>query len=154
MDINGKDFCWLTGGNYYSIDMKNNYWGTTDTNIINGANYDYNDDIKIGAKVDYSGFASLPYSSSCGIEGKVKGLADKDQLLTIFPNPASETVSLKINMSGEKTIKLMDAKGSILFTESTLLNDFSFSANAIDPGFYFIEVNQNETHVFKKLIIK
>jgi len=52
------NFRYNTGGSYEVIDATNNYWGTTDTSVIDSKIYDYYDDVSLG-KVLY-----LPISNS------------------------------------------------------------------------------------------
>jgi len=56
------------------LDLSNNYWGTTDTGLIDDWIWDGNDDPEVHAFVDYEPFAGQPIPTEQRTWGEVKNL--------------------------------------------------------------------------------
>ncbi len=62
LDIDGSN---NTPSSYISLDMNDNYWGSTDSATIAGYIYDYSDDITVFAKADVSTYLGQA-NTACG----------------------------------------------------------------------------------------
>ena len=83
-----------------------------------------------------------------------------EQLLTLAPNPATDftNVTLHIPSKAQVSLKVLDAKGSILQGRQygSLQGDFEMSVNTSHyaPGLYVVELEVNGQRIQKKLIIR
>lgn len=80
----------------------------------------------------------------------------KQDIFSLFPNPADSFITLEFNQSSENTtITIFDISGrlvkSINNTES--LSSQNIDVSQLSSGTYFVKVNQDESQTVKKLII-
>nr|NQU90403.1 T9SS type A sorting domain-containing protein [Bacteroidota bacterium] len=75
--------------------------------------------------------------------------------LEIYPNPASEEITIKLNNSytGVVGVKIIDSKGQVLveknFTNKTNLNVSTFSG-----GVYYVKINNEHLNEVRKIVIR
>jgi len=76
----GDDAWWIRTSTYYplpephTIDLGNNYWGTTDTDLLDQWIYDGNDDEDVDVYIDYLPLADGPVRTESVTWGAVKSL--------------------------------------------------------------------------------
>lgn len=68
--------------------------------------------------------------------------------LTLYPNPTSDFVTIKIDQQDLKSITMMDSYGKYIFTSF----DSSFSVKGLNSGIYFIVIQTTEGTVVRRLI--
>lgn len=80
----------------------------------------------------------------------------EQHFLKIFPNPASEVVSLSSDSHRFENIKILDIQGRIIYQESQLnLYAQEIPVSQYNPGIYLIQIRTTEgTILSKKLIIQ
>ena len=81
-------------------------------------------------------------------------IKSEDQFV-IFPNPASNSVNIKLNeVSGSNVgLKLYDASGRILMNEKKISSEYNFSICDFRKGLYFIQIITDKGITTKTLII-
>jgi len=85
-------------------------------------------------------------SASTGIE------LDEIATLSIFPNPATELVSIKsVNAT---SIHIFNAIGQEIYSITNPSNSETVNVSSFETGIYIVEVKNNETISTKKLIIE
>lgn len=95
---------------------------------------------------DSTAYLSLTLDSDVGLNASSK------DLFAIFPNPANDHLTVKGNATG--TLRMIDASGTIIL-EKLFSGEDSILLNSIAAGFYFIEVeSDNSLHRFKILVQK
>lgn len=90
----------------------------------------------------------------------VKNVTSNENGLVIFPNPATDKVSVMVNAtsSNNAQINIIDIKGSIVKSIDNKLisgvNVMEISVADLPKGMYFVQVNSNEGTSTKKLVIE
>ncbi len=87
-----------------------------------------------------------------------EGPFNKNNLLSIFPNPAVSSVNLHINMEGNINIKIIDLIGNVVKSGSVNSNGAegvltSLSLSDLPGGLYFMRVESQQKVVSKSLVI-
>lgn len=75
---------------------------------------------------------------------------------SIYPNPAKESINIKIENRQEEliTISILNILGETLFTESVKSNIFTLKPNNLNRGVYFITLTAGNYLSTKKIIIE
>jgi hypothetical protein len=72
----------------------------------------------------------------------------------VYPNPAKTTVSLSFEQSGSVEVKIYNAVGALLLSESNYHSNETINIEALSKGIYFISVSDKNRQVLKKLVIE
>ena len=74
--------------------------------------------------------------------------------LTIYPNPASDQLTIEVQKEVSVSISLIDSKGVVLVSEK--MNGFTKSLNTskLSSGIYFLQLTDGNTISTKKIMIK
>ena len=73
----------------------------------------------------------------------------------IYPNPATNIVSIKLQTQVMEHLKISDVKGSIIYTETLQSNQKQLNTSSFAKGMYFITITTKQGAKFvKKLMIK
>ena len=73
----------------------------------------------------------------------------------IYPNPANDIVSIKLQTQVMEHLKISDVKGSIIYTETLQSNQKQLNTSSFAKGLYFITITtKNGAVVVKKLMIQ
>ena len=73
----------------------------------------------------------------------------------IYPNPATDIVSIKMQTQQMEHLKISDIKGSILYAETLQSNQKQLNTSSFAKGMYFITITTKQGAKFvKKLMIK
>ena len=73
----------------------------------------------------------------------------------IYPNPATNIVSIKLQTQVMEHLKISDVKGSIIYTETLQSNQKQINTSSFAKGMYFITITTKQGAKFvKKLMIK
>ncbi len=73
----------------------------------------------------------------------------------LFPNPTSETITIKANTEGVSKVnyELFDVLGkSILKNEAHDLDNFTINVSNFKPGIYFLRLQVNNSYIIKKFV--
>ena len=76
--------------------------------------------------------------------------------LAIFPNPATDKISLVWNRNEKLNIKLYDALGKLMksTTSENFSEPFSIDVSNLSSGLYFLKINNSNAVMTKKIVIK
>ncbi|MCF8371242.1 MAG: T9SS type A sorting domain-containing protein [Bacteroidales bacterium] len=84
--------------------------------------------------------------------------APNSQGFLIYPNPANEEVSIQLNgqLTDDLMVKIFDSSGRVVHQEniSTTSEKIKLDINGIQPGIYFIKLDNNQLSNSAKLIIE
>ncbi len=102
--------------------------------------------------------SGLANSNGCGQATGIKYISDQPSV-ELFPNPASESVTIKINGSSnlKYAIKVRNTLGEVLMEASNAFADsgqLTLSVNDLPKGIYLIEVISTEAKLVKKLVVQ
>lgn len=83
--------------------------------------------------------------------------SDKNNRLSIFPNPASHTVNIEIPpswISSEGVLKLYNSTGKMVYSRSGgFANTEQIQVNGLPSGLYFVGFQSKEKKIVQKLVI-
>ena len=164
--------CSITGGNvyrgteypdfvglYFFSDVCSGLIGTVDQNgnliehgTFGGSWVSFGEDVNNELYI-----VSITGSISRVRQPEELGVEENDlEAFEMFPNPASESVTLKLQNNKIDTITVVDIKGSLVFSQSNLnLSQKKISTNKLNAGFYLVNVKTVTGHnIVKKLVVK
>lgn len=78
---------------------------------------------------------------------------DKELAFSMYPNPASSTVTVAFETASEKHIQLVDFSGRILVDEWTQEKVFTLEAELFRNGMYLLKVEENTSKLGSRLLI-
>jgi hypothetical protein len=70
----------------------------------------------------------------------------------LYPNPASNNVTLEFTNNSVKNISVMDLTGRVVFTTSTSDEKIALNLSNLNDGVYFVRINSNNKTEIAKLI--
>ena len=78
-----------------------------------------------------------------------------EQLVTLYPNPAKNEVSLKWPASSEVDLQVFDINGRLLINLKDLFieNEFNLNIAKLSPGVHFVRLSTEGSTIVKKLIV-
>jgi len=97
-----------------------------------------------------SGLLDVSVNVTTGVESVV--FSDK---LLLYPNPTSEQLNLVFQTYEEKTIKIFDQFGKMVYDQKLLVGIQSYQVNTSEfaSGVYFAQIESNENGVIRKKFI-
>ncbi|MEN9743040.1 MAG: hypothetical protein RLZZ65_845 [Bacteroidota bacterium] len=113
-------------------------------------------------KIDNAGYTTIPEAVQNGFVAGIEEISgiSLEQMLSVAPNPATDftQVNLHIPTKAQVSLKVLDAKGSILQAKQfgSLQGDYELGLNtsSFAPGLYLIDLEVNGQRSQKKLIIR
>jgi hypothetical protein len=73
----------------------------------------------------------------------------------VYPNPATDIVSIKMQTQVMEHLKISDVKGSIVYTETLQSKQKQLNTSSFAKGMYFITITtKNGAVAVKKLMIQ
>jgi Secretion system C-terminal sorting domain/HmuY protein len=154
MDMN------VIGYNWKTYDFANNIWAIEDSLV-----YFVKDRSAAIWKVIFTGFggaANGNYEFTKEFLGTV-GVAENNlnPLITLYPNPASETVNLVIakqSLMNDAEYRIINVLGEVvksgMINISSELNTVSFDINDLNKGMYILSVNQSGINSTRTFIVQ
>ena len=153
---NGKDglYVGMNYGVYYIDNESNNSWKPFSNNlpnvIISELEINYAENKLYAATYGRGLWRTNLYDPSLSIDEFE--VAD----VKLFPNPASNEVTLSWNKGENVSVKIFDNLGKLVHYTSdvSLQNNFKINTSSFTSGMYFVRINSNVGVVTKKLIIE
>lgn len=95
----------------------------------------------------------LAYDCYVGLQNNE--FADEN-LITIYPNPASDILNIEINNTTKEVLNLniYNIMGSLVKTETTAVNNNQINISDLNNGIYLIEIKSKDLITKQKLIIQ
>ncbi|HTK20119.1 MAG TPA: T9SS type A sorting domain-containing protein, partial [Mucilaginibacter sp.] len=125
---------WATGAGQYSL---------TDNNPAPGTNYYRLRQQDINNNISYSNSVAIQYANTNSIVS---------HNLSIYPNPASSTVTLAISSkdsdSGIYNIRFVSSTGLVVREEVSSQTSWQGNISNLLPGTYIVKVMNNKTQTF------
>ena len=95
------------------------------------------------------GTSAFTTSTSTGINT----VSPADLGLSLYPNPATQSVTVRMAQNANATITLMDAAGRTLATRQTASQTTTLPLEGIAPGIYMVRVNTASTAATIRLVV-
>ncbi len=76
----------------------------------------------------------------------------EDSVLKIYPNPASNSVSI-LNLSNESFV-ILDLTGKMVMSDRCTSDEFKIDTSGLAPGMYILRSTKNNLRISTKLLIK
>ncbi|MDD5530100.1 MAG: T9SS type A sorting domain-containing protein [bacterium] len=149
-------YCSVYNDSTDSLIARYNYWGTTDTGIIDTRIWDFYDNSSKGIVI-YKPF--LDDSFKVGV--KEQSIVNRQQLtVTTKPNPfiQSTVISYQLPVGGKVSLVLYDIAGScvkMLVNEEKQVGSYSVCVDAkeLKAGIYFIKLKTGNYQETKKVVL-
>lgn len=161
------DLTWEGSSSSYEVDygVLNHGQGTGTVVVVNGNSYTING---LEPENQYSVFVRAicepgiygPWSQQVDFitTDQAIDIADANNGLTIYPNPASGNTTIKLSgVNGEVTISIVDMNGRVVKSESMgCESDCAkrIEVNGLAQGAYFVRVSGENINMVKKLVVK
>lgn len=129
--------------------------GGATTGATNGTGTDARFNYPEGVAVNSEGFLYIADFSNNRIRKIVEPLAKtevfSDQKITMYPNPASHTVTIASDNDVQYSIALYDINGRQLMYDTVHTNK-SIDVSSLQKGVYMVKLSANGNESFKKLV--
>ncbi|MEI6852994.1 MAG: T9SS type A sorting domain-containing protein [Bacteroidota bacterium] len=132
-------------------------FGSNFNNVINTLDF-YHDTLFIGGgfwTIDgdsimrFAKWIGGSYIDSCGSSIGIEQNEDQQQLVSIFPNPANNTLNI-VGIAANAIAEVYDISGKLILTPKLITPQLDISALA--QGMYFIKLTTKEGSVVRKFI--
>lgn len=101
--------------------------------------------------------ACVEYDTLYVILDITTGLRGIENSLTVYPNPARDQVYLRVQQSGAAQVRLLDARGGLVWERTALLQayePFTLPVGGLPAGVYLLEVRQGQHLLRTRLAIQ
>lgn len=81
---------------------------------------------------------------------------EENEIITVdlFPNPSNGKFKLVLNNNEKKEVQVISTNGSVVYNVVSFSNEVDFDLSNVDPGIYFLVIQNGKEKTSKKLIIK
>lgn len=127
-----------TPGKADTIDLTDNYWGTSDSAMIAASIFDFKDDIGVAGFADVSSYLTSP-ETECSEEilSNKKITFNTTQM---YPNPVLNDLNLDFKLDGHKDILVYNMNGQVVKQFTTVDNSTRIDLSSLNNGLYFIMI--------------
>ncbi|MFA8299244.1 MAG: YCF48-related protein [Hyphomicrobiales bacterium] len=84
----------------------------------------------------------------------IDNVGNPDEIINIYPNPATENISINLNEKGESDIHIYSADGKLLHKQRTNKSNVNINVKSYPQGIYIAKASINGNSFHKKFIIK
>ncbi|MDD3738689.1 MAG: T9SS type A sorting domain-containing protein [Lentimicrobiaceae bacterium] len=81
-----------------------------------------------------------------------KEIVSADEKLSIFPNPATNTINIKLQDSDKYSVKIIDFQGKLIKEVSFTGNQIKISLENMPAGIYMLKINSGKKQYTEKFI--
>lgn len=156
-----------TPGKADTLDLQNNYWGTTTQSTIALGIRDFADDITISGLVDFRSFRSAPVTT-CTDGSDIGGADTSGQSgngsssvytlvegeTSLYPNPAGREVTLDAGSTLISTIKVYDLQGKLCMSSDSHATKHTLNISSLNNGVYLLEISGEGFTTQKRLMVR
>jgi hypothetical protein len=96
---------------------------------------------------------------SASVAAKVNpctGLSENnnEQNISIYPNPTSRMLHVRVERSGRMVLQVMSAVGQIVLSEKLISIDSQFDFSELPSGLYFVRISDYNQPLYRSTFIK
>jgi glucose/arabinose dehydrogenase len=90
------------------------------------------------------------------IQGETLGVNDFNSLsVTMYPNPANDSVIVDVKYGAIEQINIMDLKGSVLYSEENIAaSTKELNTESLSQGIYLVRITSEKGTAIKKLVVQ
>lgn len=79
----------------------------------------------------------------------------ESNMITLYPNPASEMVSINAEgIEGKVTVQILDLTGRVMMQQDGTAQNFRFDVSNLTKGSYFVRMNGENINAVRKLVVR
>jgi len=82
------------------------------------------------------------------------GISDYDQVVNVYPNPASSNLIIKTDLEAEKSVQVLDIFGKVLMEMKTEDLQINLDISRLSSGCYFVKIADQTHNTFTTKFIK
>ncbi|MBO4488253.1 MAG: M6 family metalloprotease domain-containing protein [Bacteroidales bacterium] len=82
------------------------------------------------------------------------GLPELEQSISVYPNPANQSITINTDLVSEKTVQVLDLSGRVVAEQKTADPQINLNISRLSAGCYFIKVTDPDQHSFTTKFIK
>jgi hypothetical protein len=75
----------------------------------------------------------------------VETMAQSDNGMLVYPNPATDQVTIIVGNSDDQLLRVMDINGRTMFEQGGFSDHLVMDVSQLAPGIYFVELNNKRT---------
>ena len=146
-----------------TISFAKNYWGTTTSANISAGIKDFVDDITIAGYVDHSNHlsskvttctdgSSIGGADTTGVDGSVSVAEYTINDVRVYPNPASDVVSIESNFEA-KEIRILSLNGTTVQAKSANGDVTDLNVADLSSGIYLLNVIGDQQSITTRMMI-
>jgi hypothetical protein len=141
------------------LNMADNFWGTTDTNVIKSGIYDNRTVSSVKVLVNYNTVLSSPVSACWPtIPSNLASImvyTPKIAEFTIVPNPGSSQIKITSENEDIYFVEIMDLNGKICKNINVNGNQIQLSVSDLRKGMYLVKlITASGSQAIRKLIVE
>ncbi|MBL7900925.1 MAG: T9SS type A sorting domain-containing protein [Bacteroidia bacterium] len=135
-------------------DIGNNYWGTTDTNLVKSSIYDNRNSANIPFRSDFNTVLSSP-PAACWPVSAMAGLNPDPQrvVMQIYPNPVKGIATLETDRQIFGTVFIADIQGRMIKKVPVTQGKIQFSTLDLPAGTYLVTLASAQGSSAAKLLV-
>ncbi|MGL4599482.1 MAG: T9SS type A sorting domain-containing protein [Bacteroidia bacterium] len=141
----------------YNISIANNCWCTTNPIALGNLIHDAYDDVNLGL-LQYTPLVVCDTSILSGVLCDLSILTSSDEPvlinddIVVFPNPASDAITVESSGMRITALELYDMSGRLLLLEKTSTNRNTISLENLAAGVYLLRITTEEGIISRKII--
>jgi hypothetical protein len=137
-------------GSYNVLDMENNYWGTSDSNMINDGIEDYRDNILVPVYINHSNALSSENTDCSG--GNIGAVPAFNMMgLNLYPNPADNLIRLD-GVRGQSNVIIYNMQGVEVFN-GNFEGSIEINTSDFTSGVYIIHLLSSEEGMARQTFV-
>ena len=120
-----------------NVNVSNNYWCTNDSSLIEAAIYDGYDNVTLGLVI----FIPVDLAECSGIPTKIPNYKDRSLPFSIFPNPATDNLTIELPTNNSKTeIKIFNVLGALAYSSTVTKQKTDIDVSTLSNGIYIVQI--------------
>ena len=95
------------------------------------------------------------WTSGVDFTTETQGIEDVDNAaITLYPNPASSTVTIEAMNSEQLTVNIVDMNGRQVYSGNTANGSLTVDVSGMAQGAYFVRITGERVNAIRKLIVR
>lgn len=100
---------------------------------------------RIAFSPDHPSSITLPVLTKMYTSVEEAPIVQTDNGMVVFPNPATDQVTVVVGNNDEQLMRVMDLNGRLMFEQGGFSDHLIMDVSQLSPGIYFVELNNQRT---------